>query len=232
MTTTVSHDRPRLIDCCAPVLSLCFKLDRLIADHDADELTYRFEDAFASMTGEAKRVGCRLEDIEHAKYALVALVDERILAGGGPASEVWVERPLQVKYFDEFAAGEEFYVRLDRLRQEGDQKAEVLEVYHAALALGFAGKHADRRGEERRQVLRDSLVADIAQAMGESSQEDGLHNIVAVEASSGESLPWWRRLPVWTTPAVCALLLIILIASLSACESAALDAIAQEFSSP
>ncbi len=224
MSTTV-----RLVDCCTPVIQELARLDVLVAAGDPQAVRQAFENAFSAMTAEGKRAGKRLDEIESAKYALVALVDERILAGEqGPVNEAWLGEPLQVKYFDEFTAGEEFYKRIDILRAETGQKAEVLEVYHLVLTLGFAGQLADRRGEEQRRVLIDGLGKDLRDAMGATVQEDDSELSTPVESGDGPR-SWWRRLPLWAVPALVLAVLVVLYLVLAAYETSRLDQLVQRF---
>ena len=70
--------------------------------------------------------------IDDARYALVALIDERALAATSPVRAAWLDRPLQLALYDSFAAGEEFFRRLERWRHpHRAEDAQVLEVFHA-----------------------------------------------------------------------------------------------------
>lgn len=219
----------RLIDCCTLVCQRIFELDQLIAGGDVEAIRYACEDAFNAMANEAKRAGYRLEDIEAAKYALVALIDERILSTQSPVQEVWLGDPLQMRYFDEFAAGEEFYNRLDRLRADSDAKTAVLEVYHLVLVLGFAGKLADRRGQERRQVLIDGLGKDLADTLGAVSQEDERSLLAARDTVVSSQRALLDRIPLWSVPAAVFLLVCLVYGLLAWWREARLDQLVQTF---
>jgi len=76
-----------------------------------------------------------------AQYAVVALIDETVMSSDWEHAEEWGHEPLQVHYFGQFVAGEEFFHRLDVLLQGGG--SELLEVYHTCLCAGFRGMFRD-----------------------------------------------------------------------------------------
>lgn len=130
--------------------------------------------------GFPKRVDAYLDQFEHqatrnrkppdltadAKYAFSALMDEVVLGSDGPLREVWARAPLQLRHFGEHLAGEGFFQRLERLRQDPAGRAEGLEVFQACLLLGFQGKYL-LEGEEELQYLILRLGQEIGQAKGD-----------------------------------------------------------------
>ena len=87
-----------------------------------------------------------LDEIEEARFALVAWADELILKSRWVGRDEWLSEPLQLHLYRTTRAGNEFYVHLERL---GKQKMAAREVYFLVLTLGFegqlAGQDADRR---------------------------------------------------------------------------------------
>lgn len=82
-----------------------------------------------------------MEAVAASKYAFSALADEILLAGASPLREEWERSPLQLKLFGEHLAGEGFFRRLERLRQDPAAHHETLDVFHTCLLLGFQGKY-------------------------------------------------------------------------------------------
>ncbi len=99
----------------------------------------------------------RLDPRGYAQYAVVALVDETVMSSSWPGAEQWRREPLQVHYYDNLLAGEQFFVRLDELR--GDADADLLEVYFLCLCAGFQGRYRDEPAEisSRRRKLYQQL---------------------------------------------------------------------------
>jgi type VI secretion system protein ImpK len=111
---------------------------------------------------------CRLigqgeREIEDAKYALIALLDETVLSIAGPCRDHWIGSPLQLEYFGTNVAGEEFYRRLDKLLLEAESMNEVLEVYYLCLSLGFEGKYKIANRRER-----EAVVENLGKTLGKS----------------------------------------------------------------
>ncbi|WP_351190196.1 DotU family type IV/VI secretion system protein, partial [Shewanella sp. TB4-MNA-CIBAN-0142] len=55
--------------------------------------------------------------------------------------DAWELNPLQLDLFGSQIAGNEFFERLDGLREQGERRLPALEVYHYAMLLGFQGKY-------------------------------------------------------------------------------------------
>jgi type VI secretion system protein ImpK len=81
------------------------------------------------------------EDIEAAKYAFCAAVDEVILSSPpGPVRDQWQLNPLQLHFSGNQLAGDGFFIQLETLRSQGINRLPSLEVYYLCLLLGFQGK--------------------------------------------------------------------------------------------
>jgi len=98
-------------------------------------------------------IGMQAADIAAAKYALVALLDETVLSIPGPCREHWISSPLQLEYFGDNIAGEEFFRKLDKMLLEPEKMREVLAVYYICLSLGFEGKYRIFNPQEREQII-------------------------------------------------------------------------------
>lgn len=94
--------------------------------------------------GEARRQGYAAEDIKLAIFAVVAFLDESVLNLRAPVFADWPRRPLQEELFGHHVAGEVFFQNLQQLLGKNDSHdlADLLEVYHLCLLLGFAGRYS------------------------------------------------------------------------------------------
>ena len=113
----------------------------------------------------AKKQGAGADDIDAAKYAFCAAVDEIILRSGFSIRDTWARNPLQLTMFGEQLAGENFFHRLDALRVRGSAHLEALEVFHMCLLLGFQGRYA-LEGTEKLNYFTSRLGDEIAQMKG------------------------------------------------------------------
>jgi type VI secretion system protein ImpK len=169
---------------------------------------------------EAKRLRAEAEDIDAAKYAFCAGIDEIILASPFPARLEWERRPLQLLVFGDQLAGEHFFDRLEQLRGRGGERRQALEVFHLCLLLGFQGKYA-MDGSEKLHYLTARLGDEIAHMKGRSRG-------FAPRAARPDQIVNKRRsdIPAWALSAVFGLIAVSaylgLISSLNASTAAAL----------
>ncbi len=108
--------------------------------------------------------GLSKEDILEMSYAIVALADEVAVYHGSPAlRQFWLSRPLQLILFQENIAGENFFLRLEALRQD-PRRIEVVRVYYMCLVLGFQGKYRIAGGEAQLQAIIERIASDLGKA--------------------------------------------------------------------
>jgi type IV/VI secretion system ImpK/VasF family protein len=108
----------------------------------APEATILRADMVASLkrfVASAREASIPDAEIAEARYGLVAFIDDRVLRETGwPGRAEWVKNPLQLQFFREYAAGENFFARMRSLANRG-APFFALEVYYLCIALGFVG---------------------------------------------------------------------------------------------
>jgi type VI secretion system protein ImpK len=163
------------------------------------------------MSRRARDAGVDSAHLEAARYALCALIDEVVLGSRWAIKAQWMQQPLQMAYFQDFTAGEQFYRRLDELRRDQAHNSEPIEVYALCLAAGFRGKHADLSGMQK----VDDLLAELGKAIRE--QRGVTSRALSPPPSPAAVLPQAvRRVPVWIAVAAGAGLLLVLLFALDA----------------
>ncbi len=130
---------------------------------DLPALRRRITDILARLEQRAKDRRICDSHLEHARFALVATVDEMVLCSDLPGKLDWLESPLQLSLFGEHAAGERFFVRLDRIHAEQAPAGPLLELYLACLQYGFRGRYR-LSGEQALPEIRSRLLERIAAA--------------------------------------------------------------------
>jgi type IV/VI secretion system ImpK/VasF family protein len=90
------------------------------------------------------------DEVEEARFALVAWADETILVSDWGGREEWLREPLQLQLFRTNRAGDEFYDHLAALRPEQNYAREA---YFLCLCLGFQGGYAGRDAD-RAELVR------------------------------------------------------------------------------
>jgi type VI secretion system protein ImpK len=103
--------------------------------------------------------------IDDLRYALVALADEIIALKGGALREFWLQRSLQMHYYNENIAGERFFERLEKI-QADPKRRSILRVYYLCLLLGFQGKYRVRGGELQLGDIMDRIKVQLSGASG------------------------------------------------------------------
>ena len=169
----------------------------------------KIDEQFRALETKARQADVPQEDVQQAKYAICAFIDEMILTSSWALKESWADKPLQLAYFNDFSAGEEFYNKTDALR--GAKRNAVLEVYYLCLALGFRGKYVDLQGMEKKKVLMDTMLREMRGA--------------APAPGTGGLSPSWqppdampgivKNFPAWFVAAACGLAIILLFILLS-----------------
>ncbi len=182
-----------------------------------ESLKSHLNEMFERFEREARGAGIDNEKILKAKFALVAFLDETIISSSWNQKETWLAEPLQIKMFDTFNAGEEFFNYLEELRQRSSTNKDVLEIYYLCLALGFKGKYQLQSPELLRRVIDDlnmELHPEMYQSIDAISPNAKPSDTVITNSGGG--------LPVWIYPvsAVVLFLIFYVIMSLSATGAA------------
>lgn len=142
------------------------------------------------------------ESVQEAIYALVALIDETVLGVPGACRDYWLSNPLQLEYFGQATAGEEFFRRLDKLLVQLEKKKDVAEVYYICLSLGFEGKYKLANAAERAAVI-DDLGMRLRKLRGATQGPLSPHSYFAESESAGPG----GKLPVVPLAAAAAALI-------------------------
>ena len=116
----------------------------------------------------AKKQDAAADDIDAAKYAFCAAVDEIMLHSQFGIRDAWEQRPLQMVVFGDQLAGKNFFNRLESLRVRGSAHLQALEVFHMCLLLGFQGRY-NVDGLEKLSYLTARLGDEIRHMKGKSA---------------------------------------------------------------
>src|SRR5690606_39884196 len=113
---------------------------------DAESFRAHVKNLLAAADRDARQAGYDPEYVKLAVYASIALLDESVLNSSQPMFASWPRQSLQEEVFGDHIAGENFFAHLQDLmaRQDSEDLADVLEVFHLCLLLGFRGRYAFR----------------------------------------------------------------------------------------
>jgi len=83
------------------------------------------------------------EKTRELQVRLLAFMDEQILRSDWIGRSDWMNQPLQLLLYKEYAAGENFYARMRALFESRD-RMDALEAYYLCLSMGFRGASSSR----------------------------------------------------------------------------------------
>jgi type VI secretion system protein ImpK len=170
----------RLIEAANPILAAVAQIRHALRHPDPAGLHARVRAQIDAFERVAHGAGLAEKQVEVARFALCALLDDS--AAATPWSRAWAACGLLAQTQDEEAAGERFFVLLDKLMAAPAAHIEALEFLYVCLALGFEGRY--RSGEGGRQALTQ-IRARVLEALAP------LRPPVPRELSEG-----WRGTPI------------------------------------
>jgi type VI secretion system protein ImpK len=175
---------------------------------DVRAVHQRYDELLREFDAEGRRAGYEVGQVRLAMFALVAFIDELVLTSKHPAKTAWSDQPLQLTYFNENSAGEEFYVRLEAARRgESARDVDVQEAFYLCLSLGFHGRYAgSSRAEKQRRSLMEQLGAEIRARRGATATSLSPNGLRAASEQAGD-----RLRPVWGVPLLVAAVLLVLL---------------------
>jgi len=161
-------DDVRLADVCSDSFMLVLQLRASSDFGDSELLRERILSLLDNMESRARRENYNPEDIRNVKFALVAFIDETIIASDWSQKDIWLSNPLQLQLYNRFEAGEVFFQKLEELHKQIKINVQVLEVYYLCLVLGFKGKYGLVE-QEKLRVIIDEIYQDIIESTDESN---------------------------------------------------------------
>ena len=156
-----------LPDLAASIFSLILSLRTSRGYGREDELRSRIGTYLEQIDKEGRDAGIARENLEAAKYPLVAFIDETILNSQWEYREAWRARPLQLDLYGETILGEKFFEQLEKIRAAGDSKHDLLEIYYLCISLGFQGKYS-LLGVEKLRSLQEDVRRELGYGRSQS----------------------------------------------------------------
>lgn len=134
-----------LIDLMHDGFYIVFLLKNQYVPSNAESFREKILTLLNRFEGQARKLHFSSDDIQDAKYAYCALLDETIVtqqdARFFDLQNNWMMCPLQLSLFGSQLAGYRFFEKMDEIRSKGKDRLTALEVYHYCILLGFHGKY-------------------------------------------------------------------------------------------
>jgi type VI secretion system protein ImpK len=124
---------------------IVFLLKNQYVPSDPEGFKQKIIDLLNRFDHQACKLQFNADDIQDAKYAFCALIDETIVTQQDgrffDLQNNWMLNPLQLSLFGSQLAGYRFFEKLEEIRAKGKERLAALEVYHYCMLLGFHGKY-------------------------------------------------------------------------------------------
>jgi type IV/VI secretion system ImpK/VasF family protein len=138
----------------ADVLSAAAQIETGSHLPHADGLRQNMLALLRDFVSRCREAGIPDTETAEARYALVAFIDDRVLRSNWAGRTEWMSNPLQLQFFREYTAGENFFARMRVLTQRGGP-FWALEVYYLCIALGFVGALPAGGGSQSARTYAD-----------------------------------------------------------------------------
>ncbi|MBC7505692.1 MAG: DotU family type IV/VI secretion system protein, partial [Sandarakinorhabdus sp.] len=162
-------------------LAICAAVQAERQITDAPTLLARAMTELKAFERAATGAGLGAEDLNRSRYALAATLDDiaQNLPGGAPAD--WARQSVVVQSFGQAFGGDQFWGILDALLARPAANQDMLELFHACLAVGFIGKFRIE-GDGPRQI---------------QARMGAIHNALSGIRARPETdlVPAWRGVP-------------------------------------
>lgn len=164
---------------CGEALALAARIGGLPDLPPHQEMKQRASALLEQVADRGSQAGLSRDDVDDARYAIVAFLDEQIFQSNWEGKQEWMLEPLQLLYFNETTAGEGFFNRLQQLEAR-PERAHVLQLYYLCLLLGFQGVYAVKNPD-----ALDALVERIGIRLSRMLPAQDVFSPHGVPADSG-----------------------------------------------
>lgn len=134
-----------LVDLLHDGFYIVFLLKNQYIPSNAEDFREKILNLLNQFESQARKLHFNHDDIQDAKYAYCALLDETIITQQDDhffdLQNNWMMCPLQLSLFGSQLAGYRFFEKMNEIRSKAKDRLMALEVYHYCMLLGFHGKY-------------------------------------------------------------------------------------------
>jgi type IV/VI secretion system ImpK/VasF family protein len=124
-------------------------------DVQAEEIKREFAEKIKEFANALANNGHSSFEVENAKFALCAWIDEYIYANSSISAK-WFSHSLALSEFEDAEAGKHFFDRMDALHKNAKGN-QLLELYAKCILFGFMGKFRMGEHAELKQILNSAI---------------------------------------------------------------------------
>lgn len=157
-----------LVNAASTLIAVFEKTRASLSHPDVGGLHIRLVSEIKAFESSAKQTGIKPEVVLAARYALCTALDEAVLNTPWGSESAWPQRTLLSVFHNETSGGENFFLILERMKEQPAENLYILELMYIFLSLGFEGKYrVIHRGRDMIEQLRDDLFTLIRRQRGE-----------------------------------------------------------------
>ena len=189
----VAEKKQDLLACISPILHALMPLK--VSQDSAnipDDFRSTIIDCFDQFERKCYENQITTSQMQEAKFALTATCDELVMSSGVSFRMDWMAKPLQLEFYGNNRAGEEFFERMEKLRMGSEDKFSVLEVYYVCLQLGFEGAYKVKGLEQLK-----ALIVDVRAQLEDHNGTPEITLSANGAPSEGFVMKVGRNLPYW-----------------------------------
>lgn len=209
------------------LLSLVVQLRSSSSHNDVPGLRNAIINEIKTFDSKARQSGCPADQVQTARYALCALIDEVVLNTPWGCNSIWSTQGMLITFHQESWGGEKVFQVLNNIISQPGTYHDLLELFYYCLSLGFEGKYKIQdQGQSKLISIRDNLYQVIQRQKGEHGDDLSRHWQGITDKRNALS----RYIPLWVIGAVTgAFLAIIFIGFLYAINVSAGSEIAGQY---
>jgi type VI secretion system protein ImpK len=116
----------------------------------------------------ALQAGALPRQVALARYVLCTAIDEAVLTTSWGAGSEWTKSSLLAMFHGETWGGEKVFLIIDRALEDRVDQAELLELCHLIMVLGFQGRYRrERDGTAKADAIRGRLFEALRSHFGD-----------------------------------------------------------------
>ena len=131
---------------------------------DVNVIRANFKELLSNAWIKADESGYSPKVIEKSAYAVVALIDEKIMSSKWGTMSRWFKNTLQAEYFSISNAGIKVFEMIQELQDSGSMHKEIGEVFYYCLSCGLVGSYFNNPAKVR------EIKSDLLQYIKKDSQ--------------------------------------------------------------
>jgi type VI secretion system protein ImpK len=161
-----------LLEAALPLLLLATRIRGTSDAPRVDQLQRRIAEEVQRFEATARESQVGQDDLTAARYALCTTLDEFVLNTPWGAHSAWATQPLLYLFHKEGFGGDKFFQIIERTSREPARYANLLELMHACLGIGFEGRYRlDAQGPARLTEIQRDLYERIRSQRGTLPRE-------------------------------------------------------------